>query len=76
MKTFITQVVTCKSKKMLMVYGTHGVLQATQTFNFNINDEAFQVLSVNRADCIELSETYEISSKDFNFFKKYPNLIK
>lgn len=76
MAKYITQQVTCKSKKMLLVYGIHGTLQATQTFNFNINEEAFQILNVNRADCIELSETNEISSKDFNFFKKYPNLLK
>lgn len=76
MTKYITQRVTCKSKKMLLVYGMHGTLQATKTFNFSINDEAYLVLNVSRSDCIELSETSEISSKDFNFYKKYPNLIK
>jgi hypothetical protein len=76
MKNYITQKVTSGQKKMLMVYSMQGTLQATKTYNFNVNEEAFQVLGVNRADCIELSETNEISSKDFNFYKKYPNLLK
>ena len=76
MKTYITQKVTSGQKKMLMVYSMQGTLPATKTYNFNINDEAFQVLGISISDCVELSETSEISSKDFNFYKKYPNLLK
>jgi len=76
MKTYITQKVTSGRNKMLMVYSIQGTLQATKTYNFNVNDEAFQVLGINISDCIELFETNEISSKDFNFYKKYPNLLK
>jgi len=73
---YITQKVTSGRNKMLMVYSMQGTLQATKTYNFSVNEEAFQMLGINISDCIELSETSEISSKDFNFYKKYPNLLK
>jgi len=73
---YITQKVTSGRNKMLMVYSMQGTLQATKTYNFSVNEEAFQVLGISTSNCIELSETSEISSKDFNFYKKYPNLLK
>ena len=74
MNYIIQKVRTKSGKKMIMVYkAENGVLMATFEYNFNVNMEAIELLGL--CTYTMLLEELTIEGKEFNFYKKYKNLI-
>lgn len=71
---YIIQKVKSGNKKMVLIFDAkEGILEATKEYRFNIDDEVIEPLNV--SDNIMILEELEITSKEYNHYKKCDNLI-